>query len=238
MHSDCACVYIFSDSNRDNLSLDISIDLVQIIGRCRTFSNPYRDEIRYYYKCKDAEDIDLNEATNTINHKTDVSYKLFNTIRMCQIRMCLILSRTHRQEKALWKNYLTVFEDVGGERKVGINHLVRLAELRAIDIKKQYRSKNTLLALLKDNRIVARDLYEGLDPMFARFLNEIDKAPTYNDRIRIYTSGCLSSQQLRQWAEACPDIPSRYKEYYNVLGPEVIRNLNYDRKNWIRSWIF
>lgn len=77
MHSDCACVYIFSDSNRDNLSLDISIDLVQIIGRCRTFSNPYRDEIRYYYKCKDAEDIDLNEATDTINHKTDVSYKLF-----------------------------------------------------------------------------------------------------------------------------------------------------------------
>lgn len=101
MHSDCACVYIFSDSNRDNLSLDISIDLVQIIGRCRTFSNPYRDEIRYYYKCKDAEDIDLNEATDTINHKTDVSYKLFNTIRMCQIRMCLILSRTHRQEKGL-----------------------------------------------------------------------------------------------------------------------------------------
>lgn len=102
--------------------------------------------------------------------------------------------------------------------------------MRAIDIKKQYRSRNALLALLKDNRIVARDLYEGFDPMFARFLNEIDKAPTYNDRIRIYTSGCLSSQQLRQWAEACPDIPSRYKEYYNVLGPEVIRNLNYDRK--------
>lgn len=231
LYSDCACVYIFSDSNRDNLSLDISIDLVQIIGRCRTFSNPYRDEIRYYYKCKDAEDIDLNEATNTINHKMDVSYKLFQYYQNVSDPDVLdIVEDAQTGKRPYGKNYLTVFEDVGGERKVGINHLVRLAELRAIDIKKQYRSRNTLLALLKDNRIVARELYDGLDPMFAQFLNEIDKAPTYNDKIRIYTSGCLSSQQLRQWAEACPDIPSRYKEYYNVLGPEVIRNLNYDRK--------
>ncbi len=35
-YSDCSSTYIFADSNKENLCLDISIDLPQIVGRCRT----------------------------------------------------------------------------------------------------------------------------------------------------------------------------------------------------------
>ena len=49
-YSDCSTTYVFGDSNKEHLQLDISIDLPQIAGRCRTKTNPFRKEIFYYYK--------------------------------------------------------------------------------------------------------------------------------------------------------------------------------------------
>lgn len=65
-YSDCSTTYVFADSNRDNLCLDISIDLPQIAGRCRSRNNPFRNEIYYFYKDTNLE--------NSMNERQMIQY--------------------------------------------------------------------------------------------------------------------------------------------------------------------
>ena len=228
LHSDCASVYIFSDSNRNNLSLDISIDLVQIIGRCRTYSNPFRDQIQYYYKFMATQQLDADEARKNIDKKLKASMVLYNKFK--DETMPEVLDFLEDAQNSYSKNYITVVKDGPAQKRVEINQLVRLAELRAVDIKEQYNSRKALYTLLLDNRIVPQSNYAGLNPQFAQFLQEFDDASSFSDKMRIFAERCNSNIQIWQWAQNCPLIPLSYKNYYGLLGIDKIRQLQYDSK--------
>lgn len=49
-YSTCARSFIFSDANIDCLSVDISLDLPQILGRQRLDCNPWKNCAELYYK--------------------------------------------------------------------------------------------------------------------------------------------------------------------------------------------
>ena len=72
-YSENSTTYVFSDCNRDNLALDISIDLPQIAGRCRTRENVFRNEIYYYYKNSDAENFNEKEVAKICVEKKTVT---------------------------------------------------------------------------------------------------------------------------------------------------------------------
>lgn len=230
LHSDCASVYIFSDSNRNNLSLDISIDLVQIIGRCRTYTNPFRNEIQYYYKFAATQQLDANEARKNVDKKLNASWVLYNKFKNETTPEVLDVLQDAQEGRAYTKNYITVVNSGNGQKKVEINLLARLAELRAIDIKEQYKSKNALYALLLDSRIVPQNCYEGLDPLIAQFLQAFDDAPSFTDKMKIFAEGCEVERSIWQWAQNSPHIPISYKDYYGILGIDAIRQLQYDSK--------
>lgn len=230
LHSDCASVYIFSDSNRNNLSLDISIDLVQIIGRCRTYTNPFRNEIQYYYKFAATQQLDANEARKNVDKKLNASWVLYNKFKNETTPEVLDVLEDAQEGRAYSKNYITVVNLGDGQKKVEINLLARLAELRAIDIKEQYKSKNALYTLLLDSRIVPQNCYAGLDPLIAQFLQAFDDAPSFTDKMKIFAEGCEVEHRIWQWAQNSPHIPLSYKDYYGTLGIDTIRQLQYDSK--------
>ena len=75
-YSDCSTTYVFGDSNKEHLQLDISIDLPQIAGRCRTKTNPFRKEIFYYYKNTSLEKgMDEKQMIQEINDKRNDTLK-------------------------------------------------------------------------------------------------------------------------------------------------------------------
>lgn len=229
LHSDCASVYIFSDSNRKNLSLDISIDIVQIIGRCRTQSNPFRDEIQYFYKFAATEQIDSNSARMEVDKKLAASKILYDKFKNEDSPVVFdMLEDAQTGNKAYRKNYITVINDFDGKRRVEINQLVRLAELRAIDIKEQYKSKNTLYSLLRDSRIVPQTPYANLDPSQTSFLQTFDELPDFSEKMRLFSEACATDNQFEQWALSCEYIPLSYKNFYTVLGIRRIRQQQYD----------
>ena len=49
-YSTNASTYIFIDGGKEWLSLDVAIDLSQILGRQRLDSNPFRHDATLYYK--------------------------------------------------------------------------------------------------------------------------------------------------------------------------------------------
>lgn len=229
LHSDSASVYIFSDSNRNNLSLDISIDLVQIIGRCRTYSNPFRDQIQYYYKFAATQQLDAKLARKIVDDKLKNSLIIYDKFK--NETTPEVLDFLEDAQNSYSKNYITVVKDGPAQKRVEINQLVRLAELRAIDIKEQYRSRNALYTLLLDNRIVPQSNYASLNnPQCAQFLQAFDDAPSFSDKMRIFAEGCNSNIQIWQWAQNCPLIPLSYKNYYGILGIDKVRQLQYDSK--------
>lgn len=230
LHSDSASVYIFSDSNRNNLSLDISIDIVQIIGRCRTDTNPFRNEIQYYYKFAATQQLDAIEARKNVVKKLEASKILYDKFKNETMPEVLDFLEDAQNGRAYSKNYITVVNAGNGQKRVEINQLARLAELRAIDIKEQYKSQNALYALLLDSRIVPQNCYAGLDPLIAQFLQAFDNIPSFEEKMRIFSEACEAEPRIWKWAQNNPTIPFTYKTYYGVLGIDKIRQLKYDPK--------
>jgi mRNA-degrading endonuclease toxin of MazEF toxin-antitoxin module len=54
-YSTCAKSYILSDANVSCLSIDISLDLPQILGRQRLIENPWKNEAEFYYTLPNKE---------------------------------------------------------------------------------------------------------------------------------------------------------------------------------------
>ena len=54
-YSDNARTFIFSDANIDSLTVDITIDLPQILGRQRLEENPWKNRAELYYKTLDSK---------------------------------------------------------------------------------------------------------------------------------------------------------------------------------------
>ena len=54
-YSTNARTFIFSDANVDSLTVDITIDLPQILGRQRLEENPWKNRAELYYKTLDSK---------------------------------------------------------------------------------------------------------------------------------------------------------------------------------------
>ena len=76
-YSDSSSTYVFADPNKNNMSIDIPLEMRQIAGRCRTISNPFRRIIHYYYKTTMLDNI---EET-----RLDIKAKKEETYRMLQL---------------------------------------------------------------------------------------------------------------------------------------------------------
>ena len=63
--------YIFSDANIDSLSVDITIDLPQILGRQRLETNPWKNRADLYYKTIGDRKMDIYE--NIVNKKSKLA---------------------------------------------------------------------------------------------------------------------------------------------------------------------
>lgn len=238
LHSECASIYVFADSNRENLSLDISIDLPQIIGRCRTKENPFRHDIRYYYKTTNAVGFELEEAKQEIQAKIDKTRELIDKMNGWNDPDIIEKFRDAQAKTQYQKDYVDVVSDGNGGYILAENALVILSDLRAIEIAyEQYKSNYSVLCYLKDNGYDAVNYHAQGDTKFAKFLQEFDDAGSFEEKMRIYINGCVDPEVAIE-ASCSLDIPDKYQRYYAQLGGDRIKALAYKEINLSREITF
>ena len=220
-YSTNAKTYIFSDANITTLSVDISLDLPQILGRQRNTSNPWKNTADFFYK-----------TSKTIYLRDDFDKYVKEKIRKTN---SLLKSHSEASEKrdladVFKKNaetfnyrdeYVAVNTHLGNVLVPCFNKLVLLAEQRAFDIQQiDYKDRFSVFNTLKNTNFIRQG--ERINA----FLEKFNSLTQFSHKLKLL---CETEFLDNEIALVLDQIPVTYKSYYNVLGPLKCKALKYQK---------
>ena len=178
-YSDNARTFIFSDANIDSLTVDITIDLPQILGRQRLEENPWKNRAELYYKTLDNKKVMTQEDFNVIREqkikKTEnllLSYKL--TTKEAKHDLAENFQKVAKTFNYK-DDYVAVNTHGGNDLRPVFNNLVMINDMRSyeiqqIDYKDRFRVFNALGEQVKQSDLVQKILQEFENQQFFFFL--------------------------------------------------------------------
>lgn len=230
-YSDNSSTYVFANPNSKNLSVDITLDLPQIAGRCRTETNPFRDTIKLYYKSSSKKNIE--EAEKYIDERYRSTLSLVNKYKdITDPEMLEVYNDVQKREgKEYSKNYCnSVFDAKTGKAKLICNEFVYWSEKMDLEAKKeQYKNHHTVYAYIEGinyNPIIG-DFEQEENIAIRELLARFNDTSDFMCRMELYVSFLEAYPHLKTIIESRPFIPKIFKDYYNSLGPDLIRQKRY-----------
>lgn len=225
-YSKCARSFIFSDSNVDSLSVDISEDLPQILGRQRLNENPWKNQATFYYRVtEDYRKITQEEFLKILKTKEDDTNNLIKAWENGDQEIKGSLIRMFKDMTVI-KNYKTNYVAVNrhqGSAPVPVfNNLVYISEIRAFKIQQyDYRDRFTVFSSLDET-----ERYGSTNKDVVGFMESYELAKTYKDRARLLCECNFSKETINMILDQLSgdDI----KSHYIALGPDRMRALSYN----------
>lgn len=227
-YSDSAMICIFADSNREEMALDISLELPQIIGRCRTESNIFRHDIQYYYRTTQGKYLSPDETTKSemeseIRRKFDESKTHYsNQLYHSDSYIIGLIADSHKAF-GFKKSYLSVIND-----KIVFNRLVYTADRRALEIKySQYNSSQSIEGFIQKCGYEVQNIMARGNGAYAQFRQWWDSTHNFSLRMEAYLDFLDKCPDMIENLKADTDIPIKYWKFSTVLGRDVCRANSY-----------
>ena len=217
--------FIFSDANVDCLSVDITLDLPQILGRQRLEENPWKNRAELYYKLNTKE-ISQEEFKLYLDKKEEATNRLLSAFEKVSREEQHELALTYRRDakrSSYRYNFVAVDEHSGSDLKPIFNNLVMISEMRSFDVQQiDYKDRCSVFTTLTESAYV-NDINQHLDHIYSlTYLSDKFKYICSLDDSTI--SSCL------------PHLPEIFTNYYTVLGSERIRALGYNITDMKREY--
>ena len=237
-YSKCARSFIFSDANSDCLSVDISEDLPQILGRQRDLDNPWKNSANFYYKTTvDYRKMTKEDFNNIITSKMKATENLMSAYNKCTDLEKEDLAIKY-QKDAKGSNYRddyiavnTIIEGNGldQERKRSlkpvINNLVRINEKRAFNIQQiDYADRFSVFS--KVNEKFAIENNYTLNQEVEGFFKIYDGFTTMYDKLK-YLCNCTFSKEIIDCILSQISDSDEIKSYYLSIGPSRLKELGF-----------
>ena len=227
-YSECARTFIFSDSNIECLSVDISMDLEQILGRQRLKENPWKNCATMFVKTtrigskttweefkarldeKERRTISLLDSYETSNGKHDLAETYQKVAKMCHYK----------------DDYVAVNEHAGRDIIPVFNRLMQVSEIRAFEVQQtDYADRFTVIGSMHEKNLIGnvREVITGLAEKFSgitdmvkrwMFIAALENDPELN----------ITEDELKVFFSLIPDY---YRDKFEVLGFEGIRACKY-----------
>lgn len=233
-YSDNARSFIFSDSNRDYLSVDISLDLPQILGRQRLLENPWKNSAEFYYLPTLVEGTGKEELDKLQNIKKENTDRMLNMYFSSSDETTRNLLAARLQNYAVSKNYVEDYVSVNikadNTGKLSLipayNYLVKLSEQRAFDIqqvdyKDRFSVASSITGAFGDSNVTESDLN------YLEFLRQIDTVQYFHERARLFCESSLTESQKGHYISTLPptDILRMAVE---SIGSDRMASYSYD----------
>ena len=223
-YSTCARSLILSDANIDCLAVDISMDLLQILGRQRLVGiNPWANSAIFHFKTNTRKKTE-EEFRKMIEEKIDASKDLLQGYQDASTPSVKHRLAENFQMVAKIKKYKTNYVAVnihGGSDLVPcFNELVLIAEERAFDVQKiDYKDRFSVMSEVSSN------LGINTSQEINNFLHVFDQMTLGKEKIKYLCEFLKVRRDLEE--EILINVPLAYKNYYKVLGPERCYAFNY-----------
>lgn len=230
MHSDCSSTYVFANGNVTSLSLDISIDLPQIAGRCRT-NQPFKDDIDMFY-VNTSEKV-IAKAMEDLQKRIVMTRDMLTDYAKMD-KMSSLQTILDAQQTRCYKKYYLDVKDLGGGKGCAVvNETAYQSDLRAIDIKKdQLKSGYTVCRFV--NKAAQQTLSSPMYNIAYAFFTQYRALSNFVDRMKLYVDTIERNPGVKSYIEQyLTSVDIEYKQFYNILGPEEIKRCGYRRQNII-----
>ena len=231
--------FIFSDANIDCLSVDISMDLEQILGRQRLTENPWKNSAKLFVKVlgkgKTQTEKDFKEY---MDKKVENSKKLLNVFDTTSPDNKHVLAEKYEfgaKHDYYKRDYVAVNHHSGSSLKPVFNNLVLVSEIRTFEIQQvDYKDRFSVFNSLKEKDFDGGNL-ENVDKEVAEFeaIGNVRDKLKYLVKFTTETPG-ITKQQINNFLA---QIPEKYERYYTILGPDRIKANGYLEADLRREWV-
>ena len=222
-YSTNARTIILSDANVETLSVDISLDLPQILGRQRNIENPWRNHAEFYYKTNNKiySKEDFDEYVEKKIEKTNSLLKAYSDttekINLAEKYKRDTVSSNYKFD------YVSVNEHAGKVPIPCLNKLVLISEKRAFDIQQvDYKDRFTVFKALEREDLLPDNIANLINEFVDKFNNE---SKLFSQRMK-YLCEFIESTKI---TDVLDYIPLTYKGYYLSIGPERCKALGYNK---------
>lgn len=236
-YSDNARSFVFSNANLDFLSIDISQDLPQILGRQRLLENPWKNSAEFYYTplipgSKNA--IDRSVFTEQQKKKirtTEEVIKSFETVKTEEAKD-FIVNMIFNNFKVLGysKSYISVItKNTRGvlEKVPAFNNLVMIAEQRAFDIQQvDYKDRFSVAATIVKNNLADPVINSKI---YTDFQTRYAQATSFFNKAKLLCEDTDITDEIRdQFVKVDLSVTDLVYLSYTKLGPQRMATLMYN----------
>ena len=235
-YSTNAYTVICSNINIDTLSIDISLDLPQIVGRQRDESNIFRKEVLLLYtgRTKKVSDITIDQFIEKETNKersTKIILEGYGKLNPIEKLENSKMYKIAIKSAGYSNNYVGIDSNTGYAK---YNYLAKVSSLRSYEISRPEYQERVLIKRNEDTNVdmsISDD--SPIDDSVRKFINdfliEFRKDNNFERRMKLYCEllenyGELYKQLSREFDIA---IPVTFKGYVSTIGISRIKTLKY-----------
>lgn len=233
-YSTNAATFVISDCNRPNTAVDIATELVQIAGRQRLACNPFRKFLTFIYNVN-TEEITQDEFNENLENKVNVTLDEIkennNANKLLKAKRIKDFMRI--PERIRYQDSYTMYDEEKDE--FVFNRLAYVNEQYCFDVQKfNYQNGVMIKRQLQDSNF---DVSENQTyAVYEEQLKHLIKKESFVDRMQAYCE--YRSKQGLIVNLAMSTLEGKYPElkyYYDALGGDRIKALNYKEKQLINE---
>ena len=223
-YSLCASTYVFADSNIKSMCTDISLDLLQIVGRQRLAENLFRKKCTIYVKTTQGSIQSREEFYKEQEAKWKISEELCNEYN--GLSQAGLAAMSVIRENC---PYGVIYEDPFTGNRIAKNCInAKIAEEHAWEMRDRiYRSHSSVQSIIIRNGFEIMEQRNIPTPLVA-FVENFRNIVSPNDKMRYYAEFFDANPNLFMYADSLSYIPANYKNYYITFGSDSLRNAYYD----------
>ncbi len=220
-YSDCARTFIFSDANIECLSVDISMDLEQILGRQRLKENPWKNNATMFVKTTRAGlKTTWKEFKERLDEKERKTISLLNSYNVSEGKHDLAEKFQRDAKVSHYKyDYVAVNCHAGKDIVPVFNKLMQVSEMRAFEIQQtDYADRFKVI-----NTIQTKGLTGDIDKPISDLADKFKELKDVVSKLQFIVAlgdEKLTDDELDLFFSYVPD---KYRDYYDILGFDGIK---------------
>ncbi len=229
MYSPDAYTYIFADPKITSMALDVSTDLIQIIGRQRLEENPFMNSATLFYTTKEC-DVSKEEFTEIMRQNELRSQEKIKNFESAPFPETMLndYENTIKQQKYAQDFCSIRLNHETGKQEVVINELVIASRMRSWQILHDIYNNEYSLTMAVKKKCNVKQTINSDDPDVKAFFDEWNKDRNFSRRMKLF---CSTDEET---IAKTSFIPKKYFTYYDALGEEGLQTLSW-REDYIKA---
>lgn len=229
-YSDNAYSYIFSSPQVGCLTLDVSVDIQQILGRQRLETNPFRNSATLYFSTKASTESqqDLEELIKKKNDETQKEIENFLAVPNKNLQLDKlekdIKSGGHKN------HYCSIIRMPDGSTDVVKNNLLEVSERRAWEVRNAvYNSDFSMYKALSVSTSITKKA-DSDDSDIQTLFEEWSKSG-FPKKMMMF---CKLKVEHPEVFQKCNFFDNKFFKYYDALGEEGLKAVEW-REDYIKK---